>query len=52
MAAQGLRDVGDGVETVANPEEVEQLRQQARLVMLLTVASTIVATAVIIVASL
>jgi hypothetical protein len=52
MAAQGLRDVGDGFEPVANPEEVAQLRQQARTVMLLATASTVVATLLLIVASL
>ena len=52
MAAQGLRDVGDGMESVANPEEVAQLRQQARVVMLLTAASTVIATLLLIVASI
>jgi hypothetical protein len=52
MAAQGLRDVGDGMEAVANPEEVSQLRRQGQVVLLLTCASTVVATVLLIVASL
>ncbi len=44
MAAQGLRDVGDGRENVANQEELAQLRQQGRTVMRLTYASTAIAT--------
>ena len=51
MAAQGLRDVGDGMEVVANPEEVSQLRRQSQAVMLLTFTSTVVATVLLIVAS-
>lgn len=51
MAAQGLRDVGDGMEAVANPEEVAQLRRQARAVLMLSGASTVIATALLIVAS-
>ncbi len=51
MAAQGLRDVGDGLEAVANPDEVSQLRQQARTVLILSGASTAIATVLLIFAS-
>lgn len=49
MAAQGLRDVGDGEEKIANPVEAARLRMRARringLVLLtgIAAAGTVVA---------
>jgi hypothetical protein len=48
MASHGLRDVGDGQETVANPLEVLQLKEQGRSVLLLTGLSAVIATALVV----
>ncbi len=45
MAAQGLRDVGDGQEAVANPKELAALRARGRRVTWVTWATAIIATA-------
>ncbi len=45
MAAQGLRDVGDGAEKIANPAAVALLRQRGRSVSLLSWSTAITATA-------
>mgnify|MGYP000066254059 CR=1 FL=1 len=52
MAAQGLRDVGDGYEAVANPKQAAQLKQQARTVLTLSLISAAIATALVVVVSL
>ncbi len=44
MAAQGLRDVGDGAEKVANPAVAALLRLRGRRVTWLTWSTAIAAT--------
>jgi len=51
MGAQGLRDLGEGQEQMANAEEVAALRAQSRMVNLLTVGSALLATALVVLAS-
>lgn len=51
MAAHGLRDMGEGHEKVANPEEIEALRKRARELNLLTLGTTLVATLTILFAA-
>lgn len=50
MAAQGLRDVGDGHEKIADAREAERLRQRGRAVSVLAMASAVVATAAVVAA--
>lgn len=45
MAAQGLRDVGDGNEKIANPAVAALLRLRGRRVTALTWATAVSATA-------
>jgi hypothetical protein len=45
MAAQGLRDVGDGHEKIANPAVVALLRLRGRRVSVLTWGTALCATA-------
>ena len=51
MAAHGLRDMGEGSEKVANPEEIEALRRKARQMNRLTLVATELATALIVIAT-
>lgn len=50
MAAQGLRDVGDGAEKIASPAAAALLRQRGRRVLLLSAVTAITATAGVIAA--
>jgi hypothetical protein len=47
MAAQGLRDWGDGRERIADPKQVEELRARGRFINRVVVLSTVVATGLI-----
>ena len=47
LAARGVRDLGDGVTAVEDPEEDGRLRAQARGVYLRSFALTVVGTLVI-----
>jgi hypothetical protein len=51
MAAQGLRDLGEGHEQVANSEELAALRARARRINMLTIGSALVATLLVAFAS-
>ncbi|NUP09844.1 MAG: hypothetical protein HOW73_27675 [Polyangiaceae bacterium] len=51
MAAQGLRDMGEGTERIANPEEATKLRARARSLNWLTTVSALVATGLLVIAS-
>ena len=44
MAAQGMRDVGDGTEKIANPIEAAELRARGKRVMMLSMVTAAVAT--------
>lgn len=50
MAAHGLRDTGDGVEKIANGEMVAELRARGKRVNMLTAASALATTALVIAA--
>lgn len=50
MAAQGVRDTGDGVEKIANGQTVSELRARARTVNALVAASAVGTTALVIAA--
>ncbi len=50
MAAQGVRDTGDGIEKIANATRVAELRARARTVNALTLASAVVTTTLVIIA--
>ena len=47
MAAQGLRDMDEGVEKIANPEELAAVRRQGIRVIASTVATAVIATALL-----
>lgn len=51
MAAQGLRDMGEGKEKVASAEEAAALKSRARRINALTIGSALVATICMILAS-
>ncbi len=51
MAAQGLRDMGDGPEAVANPAEAAALRARGRRVMAISALGAALATALVCVAA-
>lgn len=38
LAAQGMRDVGDGSEKIANPTEAAELRARGKRVLVLSLA--------------
>lgn len=45
MAARGMRDLGEGLERVADPEKVAALHARGRRVQLMSLAVTVAATA-------
>jgi hypothetical protein len=47
MAAQGLRDYGDGHEKIADPKLAEELRARGRFINRVVVVSTVLATGLI-----
>lgn len=47
MAAQGLRDWGDGRERIADPTQAEELRARGRFIKRVVVLSTAVTTGLI-----
>jgi hypothetical protein len=50
MAAQGLRDTGDGVEKIANGRVVAELRGRGRTVRLFALGSALLTTALVLAA--
>jgi hypothetical protein len=44
LAAQGLRDIGDGAEKIRNPDELARVQRQARRVITYSTISAILAT--------
>lgn len=51
QASHGTRNLGDGEEPVANPEERARLARQGRIVWLLTLGTASVATALVVAAA-
>ncbi len=51
MAAQGLRDMGDGHEKIANPIEAAELRARGKRVIRLSLVVAVGATAVAVIAA-
>lgn len=51
MGAQGLRDMGEGTEQMANAAEVAALKAQSRRINVLTIGSALVATTLVVLAS-
>lgn len=51
MAAQGLRDMGDGHEKIANPIEAAELRARGKRVIRLSFVVALGATAVAVIAA-
>lgn len=51
MAADGIRDLGEGRETIANPTQCESVKRLARRVNVLTISSTVIAAGLLILAS-
>jgi hypothetical protein len=47
LAARGLRDLGHGKEPITDPEELAQVRRQARSVYLQAVLMAVVLTSVL-----
>jgi Na+/H+-dicarboxylate symporter len=50
MAAQGLRDMDDGPEKIANAEELAAVKRLGRRVMLSVAVTTVLATALFVLA--
>ena len=44
MAAQGLRDIGDGAETIVSRDELARVKRQARKVMIYSLLTAALAT--------
>ena len=44
LAAQGLRDIGDGAEKIRNPDELERVKRQARRVITYATITSLLAT--------
>jgi hypothetical protein len=47
MAAQGLRDWGDGHEKIADPKQVEELRARGRFINRVVLVSTALSTGLV-----
>jgi len=47
LASRGLRDLGGGVERIADADELATVRAQARRVSWMSLAATVLATAVL-----
>lgn len=50
MAAQGLRDMDDGPEKIANPEEMAEVKRLGRRVIMSVAVTTVLATALFVLA--
>lgn len=51
MGAQGLRDMGEGSEQMANAEDVAALKAQSLRINILTLGSALLATVLVVLAS-